>query len=102
MNIAVCKIVISVSFLLMKLLHHWKQILKELQQARACRHDHHRRHDEKEYWEYQLDADFGAALFSVLFSPGPQIPRMRAQGFSHAGSEPVVLHQNSYKPLDLF
>src|SRR5947209_19230916 len=102
MNSAVPRIIIILSFPLVDLLHHRKQIFKNLQQAGTCCDDHHGRHDEEEYGEYKLDSDLCGALLCVLLPPGSQIFRMRAKGFSHAGSEPVILHEDSDQLFDLF
>lgn len=68
-----------VLFALVDLLHHREQVLKDLQNAGPSRDDQHRRQNEKEYWKYQLHADFSGALLSLLPAPGAQEIGMGSQ-----------------------
>src|SRR5437867_7164694 len=66
-------------FLVTKTPHQWEQVLEYLQQSRARRNYQHRRQQEEEYREHQLDADLSGALLGILPTPHAHEVGMRAK-----------------------
>src|SRR5262245_30147340 len=75
--------------------HERKQHTKYLKNSRPCSDQDHRGKNEEEDGKDQLHANLISTFLCLLGALHPHEIRMGPKRVSHAGSEPVCLHQNS-------
>jgi hypothetical protein len=75
-------------------LHHGEQVLENVQETGSRGYNHHRRHDEKKDWKYQLHSNLRGAFFRLLPASRTQVIRVGPQRFAHTGAKAVVLNQD--------